>query len=478
MSLKQKLASGFFWSFGQQIANQVLGFALSIILARLLLPSDFGIMGMIYVFFTIGNVLLEAGLSQSLIRTTDADTKDYSTIFYANILVSLGLYCILFIASPFIANFYNQPILEKIIKIYGISFFLTGLASVQNAILTKQLKFKVLMLMNLPASLIGGVVGIFLATKNYGVWSLVFASLTTLFLICIQTWYFSKWKPELVFDKLKFKHHFNFGYKLMITNLLNAFFVNVYQVIFGKIYNPTIVGFYTRADSMRNISVYSIINAVNKVTYPILATISENKENFSRVYIKIIKNIFLTVTPLLLFLIIMAQPIFIFLFTDKWLFAASYFQIILTSAILFSVNGYNANVISSIGRSDLVLKIEFIRIAFVVVVLVIAFQFGLKTLLWSQFILSIIDYLIFQFYLKQLVQYPLVTRLKDIFQVLLMTGFSSGILFFCDHYFFKNHFILIRLIEAFILFVFVYFCQLFLFNFLNLKQVYKLIKKA
>ena len=166
------------------------------------------------------------------------------------------------------------------------------------------------------------------------------------------------------------------------------------------------------------------------------------------------------------------------MFTDKWLFAASYFQIILTSAILFSVNGYNANVISSIGRSDLVLKIEFVRIAFAVVVLVIAFQFGLKILLWSQFILSIVDYLIFQYYLKQLVQYPLVTRLKDIFQVLLMTGFSSGILFFCDHYFFKNHFILIRLIEAFILFVFVYFCQLFLFNFLNFKQVFKLIKKA
>jgi teichuronic acid exporter len=471
------IRKGIFWSFFQQFSNQLISFSISLLLARLLLPKDFGIIGMVYVVFSIGNVLIEAGLSQSLIRDANTSSKDYSTVFYSNLIIAFLLYGIVFIYAPSIAQFYNQPVLVNVIRVYGITFIVSGFSSVQNALLIKQLKFKVIMLLSLPSNIAGGIVGIVLAYNGFGVWSLVFTTLVTVLVSTFSLWIFSDWKPSWIFDFEAFKKHFFFGYKLTLTNLLNAGFVNVYQVILGKLYSPKIVGFYTRADSMRNITVYSVINTVNRVTFPVFAKLHEDTEEFSRVYKNIVNKIFLVVTPIYMYLYIEAFPLFEFLFTKKWVFAVDYFQILLIASVLFSINGYNANVVSSIGRSDLVLKIEVIKIIISAFAIIVFFQFGIMALLWSQVFLSVIDYLINYFYLRKLFVYPLESQLKNIFAVLLITLLTGFILKVVDVYLFSQFMNIVRLMLSFIQFFITYLCFLLIFKMVNFKELFFFLKK-
>lgn len=224
MSLKQKTISGIAWTLGQQVGVQGINFFVQILLARLLVPADFGLIAMVQVFMTIGAALMDGGMTSSLIRTKNADNRDYSTVFYMNIMASILIYGIVFFAAPLIASFFDQPLLTLLVRVYTLSFVIQALVGVQTTKLTKEMNFKLQMYMQLPSTLIGGIVGVVLAYQNYGVWSLVWMQLIMSFLFMIQHWFRSNWKPTLLFDKVKLKEHFGFGYKITLSTLLTTLF--------------------------------------------------------------------------------------------------------------------------------------------------------------------------------------------------------------------------------------------------------------
>lgn len=425
--LNKETLKNIFWSFAQQFSNQIIGFAITIVLARLLDPFDFGLMGMIYFIVTIGNVLIDSGFSYSLIRTKEADEKDYSTIFYTNILLGICFTLFSIAIAPLVAAFYGQPSLVYIIRVFSITFIITSFSSVQQTYLIKKMKFKTLALISLASSIIGGLVGYVLALNKFGVWSIVWTTISTMGATTLFLWFCSSWKPRRFFDIKLLKKHFNFGYKLTLTNLSDAIFRNAYNIVIGKFYDPNTVGYYSRADSLKKIAVFTIISATNKVTYPLLSSIQDDENEFRKNYITIIRVVSFVVTPFLLMLSVFAEPIILLLLTDKWAPVIPYFQIVCISGLLYPMSSFNVNALSVKGRSDLVLKLEIINKTILVILIAIAVNYSIFVLLSSVIVFSVSEYVIDIYASKKIINYPLKSQLKDYLPILIISLICSAL---------------------------------------------------
>ncbi|WP_448634545.1 lipopolysaccharide biosynthesis protein [Pedobacter panaciterrae] len=319
MSLQKKTISGLIWNFTQQFSVQLIGFCITMILARILLPAEFGLIAMLTVFIAIGNSLLESGLASSLIRSSDLGQEDYSTVFFFNLGGSIVLYAIIYLLAPLIASFYHQDVLTLILRVYALDFIINAFYGVQNARLTKEMNFKIQMKIQIPAVLIGGLLGVFLALQGYGVWSLVWMGLFQSFLSTVMHWIYSGWTPSFVFSKRCFKRHFYFGYKMTLTGLLDILYRNIYVLIIGKYYSVVQLGFYSRADSASQLPIANISAVINKVTYPMFASIADDDLRLKMVYKRLMQQVIFWNTPILILLAVIGEPLFRFLFTDKWL---------------------------------------------------------------------------------------------------------------------------------------------------------------
>ena len=432
MSLRKQATSGLAWTFTQQFGNQLISFVVSIFLARLLLPEEFGLIGMIAVFYSIGRGLMDSGLTQSLIRSKELDQEDFSTVFFFNLAASVLIYFIIFSCAPLVADFYDREILTSIIRLYCITFIIDSFSSVQRTRLTKKMDFKTQTLITIPSTLFGGIVGVTLALLDYGVWSLVWSQIATALIGSVQLWIYSKWTPSAVFNKEKFKKHFNFGYKITLSSLLNKIFNNIYLILIGKYFAPAQVGFYTRAETTKQLPVNNISNALEKVTYPLFSDIQDNNKKLKSVYRKIMQMVVFVLAPVLIFAAVLGEPLFRFLFTEKWLPAVPYFQILCLTGILYPIQTYNINILKVKGRSDLILKLQVIKKVLVVVGLVIGLQFGIFGILYSQLILSIFNFIINSYYADKFINYPTLDQVKDISAPLLLACFSGAVVFYLD----------------------------------------------
>jgi teichuronic acid exporter len=421
MSLKKQATISFVWTFAQQFGNQLIGFVVSVILARLLLPEEFGLIGMIAVFIAIGNTLLHSGLTKSLIRGEDLDNEDYSTVFYFNLIASIILYIILFFLSPFIANFYEQPLLISILRVYCLTFIIQAFSAVQLARLTKTLNFKTQTMVALPSAIVGGIVGITMAFLGYGIWSLVWSSVLSSAVNSLQLWIYSKWKPDVCFNYNKFKLHFNYGYKLALSELLDRIFSNIFLIVIGKYFSPAQVGFYTRAETMKQLPVRNISNALDRVTFPLFVSIQNDDIRLKRVYKKLMKMVVFIITPVLVLLVILAEPIFVFLFTSKWIPAVPYFQILCISGILYPLHSYNLTVLNVKGRSDLFLKLEVLKKALVIISLIITIPLGIISMLIGQVVTSVIAFFINSHYTGKFIDYNALQQLRDVLPVFMLS---------------------------------------------------------
>jgi O-antigen/teichoic acid export membrane protein len=421
VSLKQKTISGLFWTFSQQFGVQIINLVVSVILARLLMPSDFGLIGMLAIFIGVGATLIDSGLTSSLIRTSEPDQQDFSTVFFINLVGSGIIYLIVFITAPLIAAFYDQPILTSLVRVYSISFIFNAFGSVQVTRLTKEMNFKLQMMVQIPSLVGGGLIGVVLALLGYGVWSLVFMNLFQSFLSSFQLWMRTGWRPNFSFNKERFKYHFNFGYKLTLSSLLEIIFSNAYNLIIGKYFSVAQLGFYTRADTLKQIPVQNVSMALNKVTYPIFSSIQHNNVHLKSVYKRLIQQVLFWLAPVLISLIVVAEPFFRFLLGDKWLPAVPYFQILCGVGIMYPINGYNLNILKVKGRSDLFLRLEIIKKAIVTVGIIAALQFGIYGLLYFQLIFSFLGYFINTWYSGKLINYTVGDQLKDILPSLILS---------------------------------------------------------
>lgn len=477
MSLRKRATSGLVWTFAQQFGNQLIGFFVTVILARILLPAEFGLIGMIAVFVAIGNTLLDAGLTQSLIRNREVDQEDYSTVFYFNIIASVIFYGVIFFSAPLISDFYEQPILTDIIRIYSITFVISAFGAVQLAKLTKEMDFKTQTLIAIPSTVIGGFFGVYLAYKGYGVWSLVWSNIITIAGSTIQLWLYSKWKPARTFNITKFKYHFNFGYKLTISGILNTIFNNIFLVIIGKFFSPAQVGFYTRAETMKQLPVTNISNALNKITYPLFTEIQDDNARLKKVYKVLMESILFSISPVLIFTAVLAEPIFRFIFTEKWLPAVPYFQILCFTGILYPVHAYNLNVLKVKGRSDLFLKLTMIKKILTLGVILFTIQFGIYGLLYAQVFLSVFGFIINAHYTNKFIGYSALDQVKDISPIVLTAGLWGLVVGLVDFYIFKTEMDVLRFAVGGIIGVGGYVISGFLFQFDSLTNILKLLSK-
>ncbi|MBZ9729095.1 lipopolysaccharide biosynthesis protein [Salegentibacter sp. JZCK2] len=477
MSLKKKATISLVWTFTQQFGNQLVGFIVSLVLARILLPEEFGLIGMIAVVVAVGNALLDGGLTKSLIRDNECDQEDYSTVFYFHLISSLIVYAGVFISAPFIADFYEEGVLIDIIRVYSLSLVITSFSAVQLARLTKLMDFKTQTLIAIPAAIIGGIVGVSMAYTGYGVWSLVWSSIITSIVNSILVWIYSGWTPDFIFSSVKFKKHFNYGYKLTLSDLLNRIFNNIFLIVIGKYFSAGQVGFYTRAETMKQLPVNNISNALNKVSFPLLVSIKDDELRLKRVYKKLMLMVVFVITPLLIFLAVLAEPTFRFLFTEKWLPAVPYFQILCVTGILFPIHSYNLTILNVKGRSDLFLKLEVIKKILIVIIILLAIPFGILALLYGQVIISLLAFFINAHYTKKFIGYSGWQQIRDIFPIILIACFSGLIVFFVDQFGLLNEVDLLRIIVGGIVGILTYIGFAFVFRFNSLPELYKLILK-
>ena len=434
MSMIRTTRLAFIWSILQQFSVKIIGLVINIFLARILSPADFGLIAMLSVFILLGNSLMDSGLTSSLIRSRMTGQKDYSTVFIFNLIGGIAVYAILYLVAPLIADFYRQPLLIEIIKIYGLTFIVNSFFSIQNTLLIKELRFKQLALRQIPAVTIGGCLGIFLATIGYGVWSLVWMNLSASIITTLLHWYYSPWRPRLIFNKKSFHKHFHFGYKMTLTGLLDTLYKNIYTIIIGRFYAVTQLGYYARADSLSQLPIGIIATSINKVAYPMFSSFSNDDEKLKKVYKKLMQQVLFWNAPSLILLAIIAEPLIILLITEKWLPVVPYFQILCIAGILYPLHSYNLNILKVKGQSGQILKLEIIKKILMVIGIICVIPYGIMELLYFQLFFTVFAYYINSIYSGKLINYPLKEQIGDIWPILFLSGTVGLAVFYFDQF--------------------------------------------
>jgi O-antigen/teichoic acid export membrane protein len=425
MSFRQKFFSGIFWAFGDQFGSQVINFVVSIILARLLFPEEYGLMGMVAVIMAVGHALVNGGFTISLIRMQSVTERDYSTVFVLNVLISVVLYGIVFLSTPWISVFFKQEQLTSLIRVFSLSLIINAFSEVQMARLAKQLMFKKQLQIKIPSLILSSVIGIVLAYHGFGVWSLVWMQLAQGFFQALQLWITSDWRPSITIDKKILAFHFGFGYKILLSVLIDTVYNNIYNLIIGRFYPLAQLGYYNRADSLKQLPVNNISGALNAVTYPLLAGIQDDPVRLKEVYRKILQQVLFWVSSVVIFMAVMALPLIRLVFTDKWLPSVPYFQILCIAGILFPLHAYNLNILNIKGRSDLFLRLEVIKKVILTLGILVAIPFGIYGLLYMQVVFSIIAYFINSYYSGRFIGYNVWEQLRDLFPIFLLVTFAG-----------------------------------------------------
>lgn len=429
MNLKKQSLSGFIWTFIDTFFVRGFMFIAMILLARWIGPVDFGLVGMIAIFLAIGRLLTDSGLTNSLIRTKNTDESDYSTVFFVNIFMSVLAYVIIYFSAPSIADFFGYEILIEIVRIYCLLFFIIAFSSVQLAILTKKMEFKKITKINFPSTLVGVIIGLYLGFHDYGVWSIVWLYLSTEIVRSILLWLFSNWKPKFVFSKIKFKFHYSFGYKLLLSGLLDTIFKNLYNVLIGKYFSAQTLGFYERSKQFSEYPSAMLTGVISKVTYPMFSKIQNDPNRLEKVYRKLIRISFFLIAPLMLGAAATAEPLFLLILGDKWLPAVLFFQILTLAMMLYPIHAFNLNILQVFGRSDLFLKLEIIKKTITTISIVIAFQFGILGLVWSSVFTSFAALSVNMFYSSKLINYPIYDQIKDLSETFIIAFFTAFLMF-------------------------------------------------
>lgn len=477
MSLKKQALSGMIWTFAQQFGTQLIYFVISVVLARVLNPSDFGIIAMFTVVISVAAALVDGGMASSLVRSGEVDDDDLSTVFWFNVSTAIFLYIIIFFAAPLIASFYKLLPLVPIIRVYAISIIIKSFTSVQAIRFVKNLDFKTSFKIQLPSLFIGGAAGILFAYIGFGVWALVLYPIIQSIISSAQYWFYSKWRPSFTFKKDKFRYHFNFGYKMTLSGLLDTTFNNIYTIVIGKMFSPAQLGFYNRADNLKQLPVSNLSNALNKVTFPLFSKLSHDNIKLKEVYKKLMKVVIFIIAPVLSISIVIAEPLIRFLLTDKWLPAVPYFQILAISGILYPIHAYNLNILMVKGKSNLFLKLEIIKKLLISLVLIFSLKFGIFGILWGQVFISIAAFFINTYYTGKILKYGSIQQIADLTPILILSAVIAILFYFIDDYLFKNFADILRLIIVSFGFGIVYLATSWLLKFKEIHYIKDLLKK-
>jgi len=420
-SLKSKAAKGMAWSAFGTFSSQGISFAIGIILARLLMPSDYGMIGMLAIFFAVSQLLVESGFSNALIQKIDRTEDDYSTIFYVNLLVSIIIYLILFITAPFIAHFYNTPELTLITRVLSLNILIGSFAIVQQARLKILLDFKTPALITILSVAVSGAIGIVMAIYGYGVWALVIQSICATIVRTIFLFIFNRWLPKLVFSISSLKQLFRFSSNLLVAGLVATIMNNLYSILIGKLFSPKDVGFYTRARQFPELLSGTITSILQGVTYPILTSLQNDRDRMVSVYGRLMRITVFFVMPLLTLFALLAEPFIRLLLTEKWMPVVPLIQWLCFARMITPISGLNMNILNAIGRSDLFLKVDLSKFPLALVTMAITVPFGINAVVIGNFFITIIGFFINAYYPGKLFGFGAVRQVKEMLTVIVAT---------------------------------------------------------
>lgn len=413
-SLKIKTVKGASWSFIDSIAGQGITFLVGLVLARLLTPEEYGLIGIITIFIAVFNSIVDSGFSNALIRKNDAKDIDYNTVFITNLVLSVVLFGALYVSAPTISHFFNQPQLIPLLRVMGTIVIINAFAIIQRTILVKKVDFKTQTKVSLISSISSGVVGIGMALNGLGVWSLVGQQISRQFLNSAFLWFYSKWYPKLQFSIQSFKELFSFGWKLLASSLIDTVWREIYQVVIGKYYTPAALGQYTRAQQFASICSSNLNSVVQRVSFPVLSSVQDDKKRLKNGYKRIIKVSMLITFTLMLGLAAVAKPLVLALIGEQWLPCVPFLQIICLQMMLYPLHSLNLNMLQVQGRSDLFLRLEIIKKIIAIGPLLLGIFVNIYWMLGSSVITGIIAYYLNAYYSGPFLNYSIKEQVKDI----------------------------------------------------------------
>lgn len=414
MTLKEKTISGLMWSFIDSFANKGILFIVGILLARLLLPSEFGLIGMVTIFIEISNSFMDSGFGSALIRKKECTDTDYSTVFYYNLTVGILFYGVIFLSAPAISRFFNEVLLRSLVQVLGVVVIIDSFTIIQRTILIKRLDFKLQTKISLIASIVSGVVGIVMAYMDFGVWSLVVMQISQKAVNSFFLWMWNRWCPLFVFSKDSFNELFSFGYKLLISGLIDTLYRNIYLIIIGKYFSAQELGFYTRANQFKSLPSQNITGIISRVSYPVLAQMQNDKIALKRNYQKLIKSTMLISFVLMMGMAAVAEPMVITLVGEPWRPSIIYLQLLCFVGMMYPLHALNLNMLNVQGRSDIFLKLEIIKRVLAIPVIFIGVMFGIKAMIMGLIVNTQIAYFLNSYWSGRFIGYHVLEQIMDI----------------------------------------------------------------
>jgi len=477
-SLREKGIQGVQWNFISGFLAQGVNFITGIILARLLAPSDFGSISLILVVTAFLDLFIDGGFSQALIRKFNCTQRDYSTVFFFNLIISIALYLAIFFSAGYISIFFNLTNFVSVFRVVGLSVIISAFTQVQYTILQIKMDYKSQFIIALTASICSGLTGIILAFSGYGVWSLVWQLLAYKIINCILLWLLCRWKPSMVFDKISFKEMFGFGSRLLAAGFVNTLFNNFYYIIIGKMFSPADLGYFGRAEQIANLPSSNLTRVIVKVFGPILASIKHDSTKLKSAFKSIIRLTMFLTFFIMLTIIACSRAFILVFFTNKWEDSIIYLQLLSFTMMLYPLQTLNITMIGIAGRSDLILKLELYKKIIIIPVLLSSFFFSIQLMLSFMIVFSFAAYFLNSYYSTKVMDYPIKEQMLDIlpsFSICLTASLFTWVFgAFLENYFVSSQ-ILILLLQIFFSIISAYALASILKN-RDLLEIKKIVK--
>lgn len=412
-NIKKKTIKGVAWSSVDKLLTTIVSFVISILIARLLMPSDYGVVGILYVLIVFSEIFIDGGLSVALIQKHKCTEDDFNTTFLYNLAMSVLIYAILYILAPFIAVFYGKGEISSLLRVMSLTIVISAFSSIQNTKMQIGVDFKRISICSVVSNLFSGLMGLFAAYKGLGAWALVIQNISLASMKTVMFNIMSKWHPHLCFSIESFKSLFSFGYKLILSNILARIYDNLYPLLIGKLYPMSTLGYYSRAQHFAHLPVNILRDVFQRVSFPIMSSIKENREKLSRIYRLYIEMSSSIVFPIMFVLIIVAKPIIIVLLTEKWIEAYPFLQILSFGFMFSHISAINLNLLYVEGRSDLALKLEVIKKSVAISILLISLLGGIWGICIGQALYNMIATILNSYYTKSLIGVSYMDQVKD-----------------------------------------------------------------
>lgn len=458
------------WSAIERLLSQGVQFAVSVILARLLLPTDFGLIALVLVLLNILQIFNEVGFGAALMQKLDRDELDFSTVFVLNVILGITLYGILFLLAPLLAVFFEEPQLIYLTRLIGVNLIITSFVVVQRTKLFINVDFKTQAKASFTSTIISGAIGIYFAYSGHGVLSLIYQSLIFNSLNTLLIWIFVKWRPRIQFSFDRFVKLFNFAYKLILARMINAIFKEIYSVIIGKQYSPASLGYFNRANSFISLSSYNITGIIQRVSTPILCEAQNSHEHMSDLLVKFISRTSFIVYPILFGIFVLAKPLIIVILTDKWLSSVWILQVLCPVGLLHVISTFNRNVFNATGRTDWALKTETMKKIIYIPIIFSAILFGFTALVFSQVVIAVVELLFDTYYTKKQIGLRIFLQLKALSGIFINSALMAIIIFITTYFIHDN---LSKLIVGIFIGISFYITSCYIFNVSGFRSSFK-----